>query len=135
MKLQAESEAAAAKLPATGQESVQRHNRKKRKRKDYAFQRSEQEPLEAAARSCGTGFNTRQAAYVPWQARAGPPKSTSFTCNITNNNNNNAHSPLRLDEAKKLALLGACDGVQDEGDRQLSHRVNPVGGHEAAAHI
>jgi len=42
---------------------------------------------------------------------------------------------LRLDEAKKLALLGACDGVQDEGDRQLSHRVNPVGGHEPAAHV
>jgi hypothetical protein len=45
------------------------------------------------------------------------------------------HSPLRLDEAKKLALLGASDGVQNQGDRQLSHRVDPVGGHETAAHV
>ncbi len=55
--------------------------------------------------------------------------------NNKNQSNNNAHSPLRLDEAKKLALLGAGDGVQDQGDRQLSHRVNPVGGHETAAHV
>ena len=45
------------------------------------------------------------------------------------------HSPLRLNEAKKLALLGASDGVQNQGDRELSHRVNPVGGHESAAHV
>lgn len=50
-QLQAESEAAAAKVPATGWESVQRC-------KD---------------------ISTRQAKHIPWQAQAGPPKSTSFT--------------------------------------------------------
>ncbi|KAA6424761.1 MAG: hypothetical protein FRX49_05428 [Trebouxia sp. A1-2] len=42
-------------------------------------------------------------------------------------NQNLPHSPLRLDETQKLTLFGACDGIQNQGNRELSDRVNPVG--------
>lgn len=36
-------------------------------------------PLDGKVCSGAIDISTRQAKHVPWQAQAGPPKSTSFT--------------------------------------------------------